>query len=88
MFLPFFPESKDFRAAASPSQKAFATRHTNLVMEAIAAFAIIVFLLGLFLGLLFQKAYKRRRVLVEREKNKPHEKPSDSAPLDKSSSAG
>ncbi len=57
-------------------------------MEAIAAFAIIVFLLGLFLGLLFQKAYKRQRLLVERKKNKPLEKPSDSAPLDKSSSAG
>jgi hypothetical protein len=57
-------------------------------VDAIVAFAIIVFLLGLFFGLLFQKAYKRRRASVEQEKNKPAEKQTDPAPLDKSSSAG
>jgi hypothetical protein len=57
-------------------------------MDTIAAFAIIVFLLGLFFGLLFQKAYKRRRASVEQEKNKPVGKQTGPAPLDKSSSAG
>jgi hypothetical protein len=56
-------------------------------METFVAFAMVVFLLGLLLGLLLQKAYKRRRALMERDLNKPSAKQTDQTPLDKSSSA-
>ena len=40
-------------------------------METIAAFAIIVFLLGLFFGLPYKQAYQRRLALLEQEKIDP-----------------
>ena len=52
-------------------------------METIAAFAIIVFLLGLFFGLPYKQAYKRRLVLLEQEKINPSERKSTPPPLDK-----
>jgi hypothetical protein len=56
-------------------------------METIAAFAIIVFLLGLFFGLPYQQASKRRQALLEQEKNDLPESRSARAPLDKSLSS-
>jgi len=57
-------------------------------METIAAFAIIVFLLGLFFGLPYKQAYKRRLALLEQEKIDPAESEPVIAPLDKPLSRG
>lgn len=57
-------------------------------MQTIAIFAVIMFLLGLFIGLPYQQAYKRRLALNEGDKPKVAEKKNGPAPLDKSISQG
>ena len=56
-------------------------------MRTIAAFAIVMFLLGLFFGLPYQKASRRRRALMEEEKNNPDKKKNGPTPLDKPASS-
>jgi hypothetical protein len=57
-------------------------------MATIAAFAVIVFLLGMYFGLPYQQAYKRRLALMEQDKNELTNKKNHRQSLDKPSSPG
>ena len=52
-------------------------------MQTLVAFAVIVFLLGLYFGLPYQQACKRRLALMEQDKVKPAEKKSGHPTFDK-----
>ena len=52
-------------------------------MESIAAFGIIVFLLGLFIGLLYRQAHRRRLARFDQQKTNPDKAKTSAAPLDK-----
>jgi hypothetical protein len=57
-------------------------------MQTIVIFAVIMFLLGLLVGLPYQQAYKRRLALSESDKQKLAREKNGSVPLDKSMSQG
>jgi hypothetical protein len=57
-------------------------------MESLAAFGVIVFLLGLSIGLLYRQAHRRRLTRLEEQRTNPDKAKTSAAPLDKPPSHG
>jgi hypothetical protein len=77
-----FPELIDLGCCKALSES-LPNNKSFFVMQTILLFAVVMFLLGLFVGLPYHRAYKRRLSLMEKDKDQLAEKENGVAPLDK-----